>query len=224
MKSLVGGTAVLVMALWTTSAGQDLKIGLGGGALFLQGPRAIGPEMYERGGGFTTSFSLGGEVEYSMPTMPISLVGGLSYSPIWNHQRRDSAFASFGPGGHRREDASLFAAGVGGRWTPLRGPVSPYLGLSFVLTHLSGLGSRLDSSLSFVDADAASPRDAREYGRHEGITRFGIGFGVGSEFSLFSMVDLDVGASYTLNSLFEGRRGGSLNSIAFGASVLFKVQ
>jgi hypothetical protein len=223
MKNLMGGTAILVMVLWTTCLGQDLKIGLGGGALFLQGPRSFGPEMYERGGGFTTSFSLGGEVEYSIPTMPINLVGGLTYAPIWSRHRRDSTFASSGPMGHRRTEASLFAAGVGGRWIPLRGPVSPYLGLSFVLTHLSGVGSRLDSSLFSVDGDVAGGREGREFGRHDGITRFGVGFGFGSEFSLFSMLDLDVGASYTLNTLFGGRRGGSLNSIAFGASVLFKV-
>ena len=221
MKRRIGVLATLTLLIGSTAIAQDLKVGVGGGALFVQGPRPYHSELYDRGG-CSTSYSLGGEVIYSIPSLPIDPVGGASYAPVWQRHWQDSALVETGNERHRHKEGSLFSAGVEGRWTPMRGLVSPYLGLSLQLTHLSGIRSEFDSTLVLPAADGTSPDEVQDH-RHVDDTRFGIGVGVGSQFSLFSSVDLDVGARYTLNNLFEGRHAGSLNSISFGASVLFKV-
>jgi hypothetical protein len=174
------------------------------------------------GNGFGTSFSFGGEVVYSMTTLPLDFVGQAYYAPMEGHYHtNDSLLTAGGHEGHGGNESSLFSLGLGGRWVPLRGPVSPYLGVSFLLSHQEGLGHRPDSTQSSADP-VGSPEPSNqggEYGGGGGVTRFGAGFSVGSEFDLSSLIRLDVGASYSLNSPFE--RGRNLSTIGFGASVLF---
>jgi hypothetical protein len=134
---------------------------------------------------------------------------------------RDSLVAAGGHEGHKGNESSLFSLGLGGRWVPLRGPVSPYLGVSFLLSHQEVPGFRRDSTQpSMGPVGTPVPfSDGRESSWDGGATRFGVGFSVGSELTLSSLIRLDVGASYSLNSPFE--RGGNLSTIGFGASVLF---
>jgi len=79
MKRFVAGTVVVVMLVWSTSVGQELSIGPMGGALFTQGSHGHGSGMH--GNGFGT-YSVGGEVVYSMASVPLDFIGQVSYAPM----------------------------------------------------------------------------------------------------------------------------------------------
>ncbi len=220
MKRFMVGTVVLIMLVWSASVGQELSIGPTAGALFTQGSRGYAPGMHGRG--FGTSYSVGGEVVYSMASVPLDFIGQVSYAPMsGRYGMRDSLVTAGGHEGRRGGESNLFSLGLGGRWVPLRGPVSPYLGVSLVLSHQEGFGNRRDSTLTSTEPDGnpGTSGNGRGFERGGGATRFGVGLSVGSEFVLSSLLRLDVGASYNLNSPFQ--RGGNLSTIGFGASVLF---
>jgi hypothetical protein len=225
MKHSINTLTILSVLVWSPCLAQDLKIGVGGGVLFMQGQRIIESDVYENGVGFGTSYSLGGEIEYSLPALPFNLVGQVYYAPGSSPGWRNSPDGAVDPFGRRRDEAGFFSAGFGARWVPLRGPVSPYLGTALLLSHLDGSRPRMNFSQSTNDPDGSIqlPDQMREFRRSNGTTRVGIGFNVGSEFSLSPLLNIDVGASYGLNGL-SGRRGDpSLNTIGFGATLLFKV-
>jgi hypothetical protein len=222
MKRFIAGTAVFIMLVWSTSIGQELSIGPTAGALFTQGSRGYASGMHGKGVG--TSYSIGGEVVYSMASVPLDFIGQVYYAPMGGgYHGRDSLVTADGHEGHRGSRSSLFSLGLGGRWVPLRGPVSPYLGVSFLLSHQEGPGHRRDSTQTSMGL-VGNPETHGEVGEFEGrsgATRFGVGLSVGSQFALSSLIRLDVGASYSLNSPF--RRGGNLSTIGFGTSVLFTI-
>jgi hypothetical protein len=225
MKHSIFSLTILSIFIWSPCLAQDLKIGVGGGALFMQGQGFFGSDSYENSVGFGTTYSLGGEIEYSLPALPINLVGQLYYAPASGEGRRNSSDGMVDPFGHRRNESSFFSGGLGVRWVPLRGLFSPYVGTGLLLSYLdagrSSLG--LPESLNELDGSTQSPDRMSERRRNNGITRLGIGFNAGSEFSLSPLLDLDVGANYGLNGI-SGRRGEpNLNTIGFGATLLFKV-
>jgi hypothetical protein len=220
MKRFMAGAAVLMMLAWSTSVAQELSIGPAAGALFSQGSHGYEHSMH--GNGFGTSFSLGGEVVYSMTSVPLDFIGQAYYAPMeGGYHRKDSLVAPDGHEGHGGNEGSLFSLGLGGRWVPLRGPVSPYLGLSLLLSHQENQGHWHDSTGAATEP-VGNPENPNEINGHEGgggVTRFGVGFSVGSQFAFSELIRLDVGASYSLNSPFE--RGRNLSTIGFGASLLF---
>jgi hypothetical protein len=153
-----------------------------------------------------------------LSSIPIDLVGKGFFSPSEGRfHRRDSLNALPNHEGRTGDGSSLFSLGLGGRWVPLRGPVSPYLGLSFLVSHQEGGVFGRDSSET-VDAGESNLPDRLDHGG-KGVTRFGAEVSVGSEFVLSTLIRLDVGASYSFNSPFD--RGRNLSAIGFGASVLF---
>jgi hypothetical protein len=169
-----------------------------------------------------TTYSIGGEVVYSMATVPLDFVGQANYAPMGgNYHMKDSLATAGGPEGHGGTESSLFSLGLGGRWVPLRGPVSPYLGVSFLLSHQEVRGYGHDSTQTPAEpaGNPEPPNQGHEFGQGGGATRFGVGLSVGSEFVLSSLIRFDVGASYSLYSPFE--KGGNFSTIGFGASVLF---
>jgi hypothetical protein len=108
MKRSMAGTVLLVVALWSTSAGQELNIGPTVGALFAPGGRGFSAGMCGREGG--ASALLGFEAVYSLPTAPFDLVGQFSFSSIeGGHGRRDTLAAPAGGQG----------GAEGGWWEPL---------------------------------------------------------------------------------------------------------
>jgi hypothetical protein len=220
MKRFIAGTAALIVLACSTTVSQELSIGPGGGALFTQGSRGHAAGMH--GNGFGTSFSFGGDVVYSMASIPLDFTAQVYYTPLGGGYHRKDSLATVerheGPGGN---EASLFSVGLGGRWVPLRGQVSPYLGVSFLLSHEQIPGRRPDSTQTLLEP-AGNPEPTGEGGGvegHGGTTRFGVGLSAGSEFVMSSLIRLDVGANYSFYSPFE--RGGNLSTIGFGASVLF---
>jgi hypothetical protein len=220
MKRFFGGTIVLIMLVVSISPGQELSIGPSAGALFMQGPRGHEAGMRERGMG--SSFSFGGEVVYSLSTVPLDIIGQASFSPGGGRFfRRDSLGTSELQRGRRGGEGSLFSMGVGGRWIPLRGPVSPYLGVSFLLSHMDGSGDRFDSTRAMQGETPPTAVPGREgdFRRGGGTTDFGVGLSVGGQFAVSSLIRFDVGASYSFYSPFS--RGGNTGAIAFGASMLF---
>jgi hypothetical protein len=218
MKRFMVGSVVLIMLVWSASVAQELSIGPAAGALFTQGSRGYASGNHERG--FGTAFSFGGEVVYSMSSVPLDFVGQAFYTPIGGHYHmKDSLVTTGGPEGHSGSQASLFSLGIGGRWVPLRGPVSPYLGVSILLSHQEGSAYRYDSTQAVAPAGHPETPDHPDEFNGGGTTRFGVGLSVGSEFVLSSLIRLDVGASYALYTPFE--RGGNLSTIGFGASMLF---
>jgi hypothetical protein len=134
MKRFIVGTAVLIALAWSTSVCQELSIGPGVGALFTQGSH--GHEAGVHGNGFGTSFSFGGDLVYSMASIPLDFTAQVYYTPMGGgYHRKDSLIMAEGHEGRGGGEASLFSVGIGGRWVPLRGQVSPYLGVSFLLSH-----------------------------------------------------------------------------------------
>jgi len=220
MKRGIVGTLVLIILVCSISVGQELSIGPSAGAVFMQGSHGYGSGM--RGKGFGTSFSFGGEVVYSMATVPLDFIGQVNYSPMGGRStRRDSLVTVGAHDGRGERGSSLFSLGLGGRWVPLRGPVSPYLGISFLLSHQEGSGYRFDSTdaAKVTPGTPEAPVREGEFGRGGGATDFGVGLSVGSEFTLSSLLRFDVGASYSLYSPFA--RGRNVSTIGFGASMLF---
>jgi hypothetical protein len=222
MRHVVAGLAVTMILFWSASAGQELRIGPAAGALFMDGSHRNLPGT--RNEGLGASYSIGGEVVYSLATVPLDLVGQLFYSPAGRgYRRRENQLTTDLQFGRRGSESSLFSLGLGGRWVPLRGTVSPYVGASFLLSHQDGQRPRFDSTELLISPvqNPVPLGNAGRFGRGGGTTRFGAGLSVGSAFEISSLLDLDVGASYSFNTPFD--RGGNLSTIGFGGSLLFRI-
>jgi hypothetical protein len=140
MKGSIGGTGVLFVLLCSTAVGQELSVGPAVGALFTQGAHGHLPGMH--GSEVGTSYSFGAAVVYSLSSLPLDFVGQAFYAPLEGHYRLyDSLAVPPSHEGHRGNEPSLCSLGLGGRWVPLRGPVSPYLGLSLLVSHQEGVGA-----------------------------------------------------------------------------------
>jgi hypothetical protein len=224
MKRFVAGLVLLVVALWSTSAGQELNIGPTAGALFAPGGRGFSAGM--RGKEGDASALLGFEAVYSLPTAPFDLVGQFSFSSIdRGHGSRDTLAApADGQGGRRGDGGNLFSAGLGGRWVPVDGPIAPYFGITLLLTVEQAQRERPDSALVAAQplaGPAGNGREFRGFGDRRGGTNLGIGFSGGSAFDISQLLRLDVEATYNLIAPFS--RGGDRSTLGLGISLLFRV-
>lgn len=99
-------------------------------------------------------------------------------------------------------ESSFFSAALGAEFVILPGPVKPYGGAELLYT-----------SLGAVEVNGNSIGDSE--------TKFGIGLGAGSYFTLLPLIDLDLSAHYNMNTLLSS--GDNFNTFHVRLNILFNI-
>ncbi len=211
MKKIVYLSLLVLPLLFIsfTAKAQSIKLGPGGGLTLVQSPEELTKDISEDGAGFGSEFHVGLKAKVSFPLLPLTLTGQFYYHLMGASD--NFSIASLG-NVDAETDLKYWVIGVGGEWTLLPGPISPYIGFDFFNT------SSGDFKIS-VSTPAGSQEQTAE-----GDARWGIGVGAGVEFTLLPTIDVDVVAKYNFNNLL-GKEDGeeAFNTITLSANFLFSV-
>ncbi|MBN2708916.1 MAG: outer membrane beta-barrel protein [Calditrichaceae bacterium] len=201
-------TRLTVLALVMVFAGvslvqaQGIKYGVGAGLNVFTGDAAKAINMTDPGSGgfgFTAEPAIGVKAKFSLPLMPLSIAAHLNYTMM-----SSSAEAL----GNKLEiETNMLTVGLGGEFSLIPGPLSPYLAADLLYNSNGKREAKLNDQLLYEE---------------DGESRFGLGIGVGVTFSLLPMIDLDVSAKYNFNNVF-GKEDDEIdvNTIMIQAFVLF---
>ncbi len=175
MKRIFTLFAIVLVA--TTVNAQSLRIGLGGGISKVTGPDDYTNSIVSKNGGlgFDSEYLLGGKAKFGLPIIPLNIVGSVYYHSFDGEAKSINTETS----------ASLLSIGIGAEWGIIPGPVSPYVGLDFLI-----------NSFGDVEIKDANGKHTEEIG-----SRYGIGIGAGVDFKLLPKVDIDLCAKYNFNNL-----------------------
>lgn len=147
---------------------QGLKLGIGGGLSMVQSP-----DSYTDGAGFSTEYHIGLRARLSLPAVPITPIGFVEYHFLTGSMNVQDVSVD--------TKQNILSIGVGGEFTLVPGPFSPYLGLDLEFN-------------SFGDFEPSG------YGIGSGKSRMGIGIGAGVMFNLI-VIDIDVNLKYQMMNL-----------------------
>jgi opacity protein-like surface antigen len=154
---------ISVFSLHNTQA-QGLNFGIGGGFSFVQSPN-----YYTDYAGFSTEWHLGVKGKLDLPAFPITPIGFVEYHFL------------NGTTGTEDTKQNILSIGVGGEFTLLPGPLSPYLGLDFEFNNFGDFTPSVQGGSS-------------------GASRTGIGIGAGVMLNL--ILNIDVNLKYQMMNLF----------------------
>jgi len=138
------------------------------------------PAYYTDVAGFSSEYHIGIKGKLNLPLIPFTPIGFIEY-----HFFRGSQNTPLINGDTKQNILSL---GVGGEWSMSPGPLNPYLGLDLEFNHLSDLETAGSSTAA-------------------GVSRMGLGFGIGVMFKLIPLFNLDVSVKYQMLNLI-GKKSG----------------
>ena len=168
---------------------QGLKLGIGGGLSMVQSP-----DYYTDGAGFSTEYHIGIRAKLSLPVIPITPIGFVEY-----HFLTGSMDTQLGSVDTKQ---NILSIGVGGEFTLVPGPFSPYLGVDLEYNN-------------FGDFEPSETEGS------SGVSRMGIGLGAGVMFNLV-VIDIDVNLKYQMMNLI-GKEDGedTIGILNLNAAVFF---
>jgi hypothetical protein len=119
-----------ILALFCCSSGlsQSLKVGLGGGAAFIQSPEGFTRDISQVGMGFGMSYAIGGEAKSALLAVPLTLVGHVSYLSMSGSGTFNNPVFVPAMQGSIETKTHVLSIGLGGEWTLMPGPIAPYVG------------------------------------------------------------------------------------------------
>lgn len=175
---------IFLFSSFHTTLAQGLDFGIGGGLSMVQSP-----DSYKDAAGFSTEWHIGIKGKLNVPAFPITPIGFVQYHFLT------------GSTGTEDTKQNIFSIGVGGEFTLLPGPLSPYLGLDFEFN-------------SFGDFTPST------YGNSSGVSRTGIGIGAGVMLNL--ILNIDVNLKYQMMNLF-GKNDGedTVGILNLNAAIFF---
>ena len=168
---------------------QGLKVGIGGGFSFVQTP-----SYYTDVKGFSSEYHIGLKGKLDIPVIPFTPVGFVEYHFLRGTQNS--------PGVSADTKQNILTLGVGGEFSMVPGPLSPYLTVELEFNNFGDLETTGLQTIS-------------------GFSRMGIGLGAGVELSLV-VIDVDVSLRYQMLNLI-GKESGeeTIGIINLNAAVFF---
>ncbi|MFC2083981.1 outer membrane beta-barrel protein [Bacteroidota bacterium] len=196
--------AFFMLIFVDSSKAQSIRLGFGGGLTTLQGPKDFTDDIAKGGLGFGSEYHLGGIAKVGLPLLPIRIIGQVYYN-------------SLGSEGEGKEySTSILSVGLGAEWSLAPGPIKPYLGADLSLN-------------SFGEMEV----DGKVADGSKGVTRYGLGVGIGTEITILPKIDLDIKATYNMYNLFgkeekdnltmAGNEEETISSLNFTLNILFSL-
>ncbi len=181
--------------------------------------RMLWPSRFEETVGQKSDigFNITSAIEFQLPSAPISLTAGISYSQLYGKTDSVKAYtppwySSMYTTGELKTRSNLLTFRTGVKWEIIRSRIAPYVSLE-LLYNIFG-DTRLSIHTPYHSTEAVV----------DGNTRAGFSFGGGLRISVFPSIDTSVGANYTLNNMLTpDSHEKHKNMLNIGASVLFKL-
>jgi opacity protein-like surface antigen len=199
----------LLLGCTFISNAQSLRIGIGGGYASLNGPSALAKDISNNGAGLKNGYEIGGKLKLDFPLLPFRLTGQAYYMDISNSgSMKVIPGASLNPVNVNVETSmTMFSAGAGFEYDLIPGPISPYFALDLLYTSFGDVKTTYNPSTSGLSSlDANKP--------YSNKSKFGLGIGIGSEFTLLPVIDLDLNVKYNLMNLM-GKEDMKINGINY---------
>lgn len=198
-------TFLIILFFAASINAQSLRIGVGGGYASLNGPSALAKDVSNNGAGLKNGYEIGGKLKLDFPLVPFRLTGQAYYIKISNEENFNPGVAGI-PTVKMETSMNIFSAGAGLEYQFIPGPISPYFALDLLYNSFGDVNVKYNPSLAVVSSDNSKPYSKKD--------RFGLGIGVGSEFTLLPVIDLDLNIKYNLMNLM-GKENMKINGINF---------
>ena len=161
--------AISLFVYQTTNA-QSINIGIGGGLTSVQSP-----SYYTDVAGFSSEYHIGIKGKLNFPLVPITPIAFVEY-----HFLRGSISTASGSADTKQ---NILSIGIGGEYSLIPGPISPYLGVDFEFNNLG--------DFEITDSNSVA-----------GISRSGLGLGAGVMIEILPVISLDASLKYQMLNLF----------------------
>jgi hypothetical protein len=195
MKIKYFSIIIFIFILYTSSFGQGLKFGFGGGLSTISNDNS--------GLSYNAGYHLSAKAKIEIPLIPIKPVAFIQYYVL------NGSYTYASPAGNLSVNASqkIFSFGFGGEIALIPGPISPYLALDFGYNNIGEV--KFDTPVSTQSLTSS-------------ISRTGLDIGAGIELTIPFFLTFDVNAKYNMLNLF-GKQGGegAINALNLNLSVLF---
>ena len=194
---------------------QSLKLGIGGGPVFVQSSGLAINTNFNRNIDFNTSYQIGARIKVAF-LIPFNLIGEVNYYKFKGDGTANLPVmvppSATLTNNNVNAESKMWNVVVGGEYVFIPAPVvAPHLDVDLIYSSFG------ESTVTSVVNDAISLKA-------DGKSRFGIGLGVGADITAFPSFDIGVNAKYNMHTLF-GKEDGedNLNTITLTVSILFDV-
>ncbi len=204
MKRIFTLFFILLLAS-ATMYGQSFKVGVGGGLTFITAPETFTNDISKDGLGFSAEYHFNAKAKFSLPLLPIALIGEVYYTSLKGDEEFTIPYYSPTTGTINinmkgETEASILSFGVGAQYNFIPGPISPYASASVLVNSISEL--KVKATASYMGETATEEQTIGEK-----TTRTGLGLGAGVYISILPAIDLDVSIRYNIVNLL-GKEDG----------------
>lgn len=199
-KYLVVTVMVIFLGLSAVQA-QGISFGISGGVNVFTGDVTKTPQsaedVLERGfTGYTAEPAFGVKAKFGLPLLPLSIVAHANYTMMKGSVEYQ--------GIKYESESDLLTVGAGAELSLFPGPLSPYLAADILYNSFG----KTKIKITGLPDDEKGSKSA-----------IGFGIGVGIEFTLLPMIDMDISAKYNING--EDAFGNNANTVMIQAHLLF---
>lgn len=173
MKTKALFTILFITIFAISTAGQSIKIGVGGGYTALTGDNDFTAENVLN---LNSGMHYGGKLIVGIPLLPIQFSANI----YQNSLSSDVTVA----GEDLTSETNFLSLGLGAEFTLLPGPIQPYLAGELLFT---SFGEPTINDIKVKDSESKT----------------GLGLGAGLYFKLLPVIDLDLSVHYNMNTLLS---------------------
>jgi len=214
MKKFTIATFVLfaVMLSSTTNA-QLFSLGVGGGLTNVVGSEDFTNKISEDGLGYSTEWNMGVIAKLGLPLVPITPRAFVLYHTLNGSDLSTEELLTKGNAINQTETTtsqSILSVGLGVQYgfIPIPAGIDPYLAIDLMYNNFG--------EFKFTKWDGEFEQTS------EGVSRFGLGLGVGAEISIIPVLNIDLLVSYQMMNLIGKEDGeSSLSTLTVDAFLLF---
>lgn len=197
MKKLTTILISLCFILMFTGLNKaQIKIGIGGGLTSIQSPNDFKTSISNGGKGFTGNYHYTIMAKLSLPLVPFTPAAFIDYHILRGSGSRGSSTLE--------TSMNIFSLGLEGEFTLLPLPfLSPYICADVALNKFGQL-------------------EETGIANQAGISRTGVGLGVGAVLSILPKIDIDGSIKYQfMNLIGKSSSEGSINALTLNILLLF---
>jgi len=208
-KFNVATVVIFAVMLSSTTNAQLFSVGIGGGLTNVVGSEDYTNKISEGGLGYSTEWNSGIIAKFGLPLVPIKSRAFILYHSLIG--RGEGLRPAKGTSINSTEieySQSILSIGLGVQYDliPIPTGVVPYLSIDLLYNNF------VEYKIKYSGYEETS----------DGVSRLGLGLGVGAEISIIPVLNLDLLISYQMMNLV-GKEDGepSLNTLTLDAFLLF---